>query len=217
MAAHGSGELSLAVASAFLHRWLLPRISRFYDSHQNVELEISASTGLIDFAHSNTDMAVYFGDGQWDDVECHFLKRSALIPVCTPGLLAKHPIHTPEDITYHTLLHVNRRPEEWRDWFEAADTAFVERRKGLYLSSGLLTSQAAARGVGVALTDVNLVSEEIQSGQLVAPLDIPLELPKSFYLVYRKNRPMTYAMRQFKDWIMEEMAVDALSAKSNEA
>ena len=214
IATHGSGELNLAVAPAFLHRWLLPRMGRFYDQHPNVELELSASTGLIDFAHSDTDMAVYFGDGHWDDVECHFLKRSALIPVCTPDLLAKHDIHTPEDITHHTLLHVNKRPEEWRDWFAAAGTELVERRKGLYLSSGLLTAQAAARGLGVALTDVSLVSEEIQSGQLVAPLDIPLELPKSFYLVYRKNRPMTLAMRQFKDWIMEEMAVDALSAKS---
>ncbi len=217
VSAHGTGELNLSVAPAFLHRWLLPRMSRFNDNHTNVELEISASTGLIDFAHSDTDMAVYFGDGQWEDVEIHFLKRSALIPVCTPGLLAKHPIHTPEDITHHTLLHVSKRPEEWRDWFNAADTPYLERRKGFYLSSGLLTSQAAARGLGVALTDVSLVSEEIQSGQLVAPLDIPLELPKSFYLVYRKNRPMTYAMRQFKDWIMEEMAVDALSAMSTEA
>lgn len=217
IAAHGSGELNLAVAPAFLHRWLLPRMGRFYDQYPNVELEISASTGLIDFAHDDTDMAVYFGDGNWDDVECHFLKRSALIPVCTPDLLAKHPIHTPEDITHHTLLHVNKRPEEWRDWFAAAGTEMVERRKGLYLSSGLLTAQAAARGLGVALTDVSLVTEEIQSGQLVAPLDIPLELPKSFYLVYRKNRPMTSAMRQFKDWIMEEMAVDALSARGEAA
>jgi len=213
IATHGSGELNLAVASAFLHRWLLPRIGRFYDQSPNVELEISASTGLIDFAHSDTDMAVYFGDGNWDDVECHFLKRSALIPVCKPDLLVKHEIHTPEDITHHTLLHVIKRPEEWRDWFAAAGTEMVERRKGLYLSSGLLTAQAAARGLGVALTDVSLVSEEIQSGQLVAPLDIPLELPKSFYLVYRKNRPMTLAMRQFKDWLMDEMAVDALSAR----
>ncbi len=213
IATHGSGELNLAVAPAFLHRWLLPRMGHFYDQYPNVELEISASNGLIDFAHSDTDMAVYFGDGHWDNVECHFLKRSALIPVCAPSLLKRHPIHTPEDITHHTLLHVNKRQDEWRDWFNAAETEMTERRKGLYLSSGLLTSQAAARGLGVALTDVSLVSEEIKNGQLVAPLDIPLELPKSFYLVYRKNRPLTSAMRQFKDWIMEEMAEDALSAR----
>lgn len=214
VSSHGSGELNLAVAPAFLHRWLLPRVGRFYDTHPNIELEISASSGLIDFAHSDTDMAVYFGDGQWDDVESHFLKRSALIPVCTPSLLKRDPIHKPEDISRHTLLHVSKRPEEWKAWFKVAGTDYVETRKGLYLSSGLLTAQAAARGLGVALTDISLISEEIQSGQLVAPLDIPLELSKSFYLVYRKNRPMSYAMRVFKDWIMEEMAVDALSAKN---
>lgn len=216
VSAHGTGELNLSVAPAFLHRWLLPRISRFYDTHPNIELELSASTGLIDFAHSDTDMAVYFGDGQWDDVECSFLKRSALIPVCTPSLLNNKPIHVPEDITRHTLLHVSKRPDEWRAWFEAAGAEFRETRKGMFLSSGLLTAQAAARGLGVALSDISLISEEIQSGELVAPLDIPLELSKSFYLVYRKKRPLTPAMKAFQDWIMAEMAVDALNPGATE-
>lgn len=211
MSAHGSGELNLSVAPAFLHRWLLPRISRFYNTHPHIELELSASIGLIDFAHSDTDMAVYFGDGQWDDVESNFLKRSALIPVCTPSLMKNKPIHLPADITKHTLLHVSKRPDEWRAWFNAAGIEYRETRKGMFLSSGLLTAQAAARGLGVALTDMSLISEEIQSGQLVAPLDIPLELSKSFYLVYREKRSLTPAMRAFQDWIMAEMAVDALN------
>lgn len=210
--AHGSGELNLAVAPTFLTRWLLPRISRFYDLYPNIELEISGSSGLIDFSRSDTDMAVYFGDGQWSDVECEFLKQSSLIPVCSPGLLEDSPIKRPEDILEHTLLHVIKRPEEWAAWFAAAgSTGSRERRKGIYLSSGLLTAQAATRGLGVALADISLVSEEIQQGDLVAPLGIPLDLEKSFYLVYQKNRPLTQAMNVFKQWIVAEMEVDALS------
>lgn len=213
-AAHGSGELNLAVAPTFLTRWLLPRISRFYEAHPNVELELTASTGLIDFAHTETDMAVYFGDGRWDGVECEFLKQSALIPVCKPDLVKKSPIESPEDISGHTLLHVIKRPDEWPAWFEAAGVEYREKRKGMYLSSGLLTVQAAARGLGIALADVSLVSEEIQKGDLVAPLEISLELSKSFYLVHQKDRVPTQAMRHFKRWIMAEMASDAFSEQS---
>lgn len=210
--AHGSGELNLAVAPTFLTRWLLPRISRFYALHPNIELEISGSTGLIDFSRSEKDMAVYFGDGHWNDVETDFLKQSSLIPVCSPSLIAASPINTPTDILEHTLLHVTKRPEEWNAWFAAAgSTGYRERRKGMYLSSGLLTAQAAARGLGVALADISLVSEEIQQGDLVAPLGIPLDLEKSFYLVYQKDRPLTKPMTVFKEWIMAEMEVDALS------
>lgn len=211
---HGSGELNLAVAPTFLTRWLLPRMSRFNEEHPNIELELTASTGLIDFAHSETDMAVYFGDGQWEGVECEFLKQSALIPVCQPDLLKKYPIDSPEDISRHTLLHVIKRPDEWPAWFAAAGIEYRERRKGMYLSSGLLTVQAAARGLGVALADVSLVSEEIQTGELVAPLEIPLELSKSFYLVHQEDRQPTQAMRRFKRWIMAEMASDAFSEQS---
>ncbi len=211
---HGSGELKLAVAPAFLSRWLLPRMSQFYEEHPNIELDIAASTGLIDFAHSDTDMAVYFGNGEWEDVTSHFLKSSVLVPVCAPDLLQRHPINTAEDLGWHTLLHVSKRPEEWEYWFEAAGVPFVERRKGMALSSSLLTARAAAKGLGVALADVNLVTDEIESGQLVIPLDITLSMGKAFYLVYEEDRPVTYAMREFRDWIMAAMARDALSASA---
>ncbi|MFG1507194.1 transcriptional regulator GcvA [Saccharospirillum sp. HFRX-2] len=206
---HNSGELTLAVAPAFLTRWVLPRISRFYEQHPNIELDISASVDRVDFSHSNTDMAVYFGDGRWDDVELLHLKDVALVPVCSPELLAERPIHQPSDLTAFTLLHVMERPDEWPAWFEAAGAVFQESRKGQHFSSGLLTAQAAARGLGIALTDLSLVSEEFQNGQLVVAWPLQLELGKALYLVYQKDRPMSFAMRQFHDWIMAEMAADA--------
>lgn len=211
VATHSTGTLNLAVAPAFLTRWMIPRMSRFYEQYPNIELEITASTGLIDFAHSERDMAVYFGDGQWQDVEAHFLKSSELIPVCAPGLLESHPIKGASDLLELPLLHVSKRPDEWPAWCDIAGVEFYEARKGLSLSSSLLTARAATKGLGVALADVNLISDDIQSGQLVAPLNITLKRAYSFYLVYEKNRPMTTAMRQFKDWIMAEMATDALS------
>ncbi|WP_108123876.1 transcriptional regulator GcvA [Saccharospirillum mangrovi] len=208
-ATHNSGELRLAVAPAFLSRWVLPRISRFYDQYPNIELDIAASVDRLDFAHSATDMAVYYGDGHWDDVAKLHLKDVALVPVCSPDLLAAHPIRQPADLAQFTLLHVMERPDEWPAWFSATGAEFRETRKAQHFSSGLLTAQAAARGLGVALTDLSLVSEELQSGQLVIAWPTQLELGKALYLVYQKDRPMSFAMRQFRDWIMAEMAADA--------
>lgn len=208
-ATHNSGELRLAVAPAFLTRWVLPRIHRFYQQHPNIALDIAASVDRIDFSHSNTDMAVYYGDGQWDDVELLHLKDVALVPVCSPDLLADKAVRQPGDLSAFTLLHVMERPDEWPAWFAAAGATFQESRKGQHFSSGLLTAQAAARGLGVALTDLSLASEEFQNGQLVVAWPHKLELGKAFYLVYQKDRPISFAMRQFRDWIMAEMAADA--------
>lgn len=205
---HGSGELKLAVAPAFLTRWLLPRMALFSEQYPDIELQISASTGLLDFGRDDVDMAVYYGDGQWEDLECLFMRQSVLIPVCAPSLLARKPIKEPADVFQHRLIHVSKRIDEWRTWSEAAEIEYQESRKGLVLSSGSLAAGAAVRGLGIALTDVSLIREEIQSGELVIPLDIPLPKNKSFYLVYAKHRPAGYAMRMFRDWIMEQMSED---------
>lgn len=210
IATHTSGELNLAVAPAFLSRWLLPRISRFYDENPDLEIHIQASTGLIDFDRSDVDMAVYFGKGDWQDIEMHFLRESELIPVCTPDLMERKPINSPQDLDQHTLLHVDKRSEEWKQWFDIAGAEYHGSKIGMYLSSGLLTANAAAKGLGVALSDLSLISEEINAGQLVVPLQIPLPVGKSFYLVYQKNRPLSYAMQAFKEWIMQEMSQDVL-------
>lgn len=211
MSSHQSGELHLSMAPAFLTRWLLPRISGFYQTHPDVHLELSSTAGIIDFGSSETDMAVYFGNGEWPNVETHFLRDYQHRPVFSPALLKHGPIDQPEDILNHTLLHVTKRLDDWERWCKKADISYRETRQGMDLSSGALTAIAAINGLGVALADVGFVSEELNSGKLLAPFDISMGNGKSFYLVYQKNRAMTYAMKAFQTWLMDEMSKDVMS------
>lgn len=189
-------------------RWLLPRISGFHEANPDIKLEISSAVGLIDFDRADTDMAVYFGNGRWDDIEVHFLRHYQQLPVCSPSLLKASPISHPEDILKHTLLHVQKRDDEWSNWFAQVNTEFAESIKGVYLSNSALTTAAAIRGVGVALADIGFISEELISGELVSPIEKFLDINKSFYLVYQKNRIMTFAMKAFHAWLIEEMSRD---------
>lgn len=212
---HQSGELHLSVIPAFLTRWLLPRISSFHEANPDITLEIASATGLIDFDREETDMAVYFGDGNWQDIEVNFLRHYQQVPVCSPELMKTSPIEKPEDLLKHTLLYVQKRQDEWRNWFEQQDTPFKETIKGVSLSNGALTVEAAKSGVGIALADIGFIAEDLKSGQLVVPFKKPLGINKSFYLVYQKDRVMTYAMRAFQEWMLEEMAKDVLSPDSS--
>ncbi|MGH1484849.1 MAG: transcriptional regulator GcvA [Cellvibrionaceae bacterium] len=213
ISSHQSGELHLSVAPAFLTRWLLPRISSFYEAHPDIMIEISAATGLIDFDHQETDMAVYFGGGDWPGIEMHLLRHYQQWPVFNPKLLRGKTVDKPEDILKYTLLHVNKRHEEWGNWFKKMDTHYKESKQGMYFSSGSLTTAAAINGLGFALADVGFVSEEIASGALVVPFEGCLETGKSFYLVYQKNRALTYSMKAFQSWLMEEMEKDLSTLK----
>ncbi len=203
-----SGQLHLSVAPIFLIRWLLPRISSFHDAYPDIELEISSATGLIDFARDETDMAVYFGNGTWSGIEVHLLRRYRQAPVCSPKLLCGKTIKDASELLNYTLLHVNKRSDEWANWFEQTGVDFKETKKGMYFSSGSLTTAAAINGLGFALADVGFISEEITTEKLIAPVDHHLKTDKSFYLVYQKNRTLTYSMMVFQHWIMDEMSKD---------
>ncbi len=208
---HQSGELHLSVAPAFLTRWLLPRIGSFYAAQPDVQIEFSAATGLIDFDRDETDMAVYFGQGKWPGIEIQLLRHYQQRPVCNPSLLRGESIESPEDILKYPLLHVKKRAEEWGNWFQQAEVVYKQQRQGMYFSSGSLTTSAAISGLGFALADVGFVSEEISIGKLIVPQEMYLKTDKSFYLVYQKNRAMTYSMRAFQSWLTEEMAKDVMA------
>jgi|TARA_R110001632_G_scaffold1368_3_gene5546 LysR family glycine cleavage system transcriptional activator len=201
-----TGSLRLAVAPAFLTRWLMPRMQRFQDRYPDIQIEISSSTGLIDFSANDIDMAVYFGSGDWEDVETYYLRPARLAPVCNPKLIkADQPINTPEDMRFYPLLHVTKRKDEWHDWLQQHDLDPKLFRRGLMFSSGSLTAGAAAQGLGISLTDPELIMPEIEAGSLKVLFNQHLITNRSFYLVYEKRRSVTSAMSAFKEWIIEEM------------
>ncbi|MFP8967774.1 transcriptional regulator GcvA [Pokkaliibacter sp. CJK22405] len=198
--------INISVAPNFLTRWLMPRMSRFQALYPDIELQINASMGLIDFNKSTTDMAVYFGNGEWDDIEVHYLRSVLLAPMCSPQMAnGLHPLKAPEDLKHHTLIYVNKRKYEWEDWLELAGVNFTHTKGSLQMPSSQLATAAAQEGLGVALADVTLTSRELASGALVAPFDIRLDTHKAFYLVYKKHRPLTPGMLAFKEWMMTEM------------
>jgi LysR family glycine cleavage system transcriptional activator len=210
---HQAGQLHLSLAPAFLTRWLLPRIGSFYEAQPDIQIEMSATSGLIDFDKDETDMAVYFGGGQWDGIEVQLLRDFQQVPVCNPALLNSNEIYTPSDILNYPLLHIPKRKDEWQRWFAQVGVACKEKKRGLYLSSGALTTSAAINGLGFALADIGFVSEEVSTGKLIAPLDDFLLSDKSFYLVHQKKRALTYPMKAFQSWVMDEMIKDIAARK----
>ncbi|GAB3482210.1 transcriptional regulator GcvA [Marinomonas epiphytica] len=201
-----SGSLRLAVPPAFLTRWLMPRMESFQARYPDIEIEIHSSTALTNFAADNIDMAVYFGNGVWQGVDSHFLRSARLAPVCNPKLIKSDlPINEPEDMRFYPLLHVTKRKDEWHDWIRQHDLDPTLFRRGLMFSSGSLTAGAAAQGLGIALSDPELVQPEIAAGTLQVLFDEHLITDRSFYLVYEKRRALTPPMQAFKEWIIEQM------------
>ncbi|BBB24656.1 LysR family transcriptional regulator, glycine cleavage system transcriptional activator [Amphritea japonica ATCC BAA-1530] len=210
ISAPNTSSLTFEAPPAFLSRWLMPKIKDFQALYPDVELRLSTgAVNKIDFDHSDLDMAVYFGDEPGDDnMEVHLVHRSVVVPVCSPRKMEEDKIESLSDLRKQPLIHVTSRRNEWQRLLHKSGVSMTGGEKGLSFSSTQLALGAALEGLGIALSDKSLISRELQYGQLVVPVDVELLTGKAFYLVYPKDRQITYGMRVFREWLLEVMGLN---------
>lgn len=159
-------HVSLAV------RWLLPKLSDFYRLHPDIPLAIeTVATEVVEPA-SDSDAYIQYLPKPPDDPDCLTLFEEKLVPVCAPGL---GRLVTQRDLLGVTLLHRSVDQQDWRVWLAANGAGVLEDYRHIPFNLDELALDAAARGLGVAMTDLTLAAESIARGVLVVPLGEPLE------------------------------------------
>jgi LysR family transcriptional regulator, glycine cleavage system transcriptional activator len=189
----------------FAMKWLLPRLSQFQRLAPNVELRLSTSNAPVETLEG-FDVAVRRGPAHWPDcVSGHFLDETEL-PVCSPALLQRMPIHSANDLSRHVLLHSDTRPDAWRTWLAAAGVKAKCRKKQSF-DHFYLALQAAVDGLGVALGPLPLLDEELASGRLVAPFTGPHLAARGYWWVARREVAGAAVVAQFCRWLEEQASV----------
>lgn len=186
MAQRGVGRvLELAVVPTFASQWLIPRLPQFQALRPDITVNLSIRTEPFLFSDSPFDAAVYYGRAVWPGTQGTLLFREGnAVPVCSPALASGVAPLTRERLIDMPLLHLSTRPDAWREWFRAhgfGDDARAVRGPRYELFTML--SSAALAGMGVALMPEILIADELASGRLTAPLDLPLASDAGYYLV----------------------------------
>lgn len=223
-AGSGEGALTVIAPPNFAARWLIPRLGSFTGAHPNLELHIASRPAMIDGradgiplppadARDSSPLAmVRFGDGRYPGSRVDEVFSAAYVPVCSPKLLeGEHPLHTPYDLRFHTLLHDDTVLEEgarpsWADWLQSVGVEGVDTSRGPHFSDASLSLEAALEGMGVALAMKPLVHGDVEAGRLVLPFDIAAPASYSYYLVTPENGQASGAVAAFREWILEESA-----------
>ncbi|MDJ0951414.1 MAG: transcriptional regulator GcvA [Alphaproteobacteria bacterium] len=205
-----SGQLAITLVPTFAIRWLVPRLSRFRKRHPDIEVRLSTSIEPVDFARSDVDLGIRYGKGDWPGLHRDKLFCEELFPVCSPALLEGDvPLEKPEDLVHHTLLHVIARIDDWRMWLTAAGVVGVDPEKGPQFPSSALALEAAAGGLGLAIGDRWMMSEDLKQGRLVEPFDFELPGESAYYLVFPTDRLDQPKIAAFRAWILDELAGDS--------
>lgn len=180
--------------------WLIPELSDFQERHPDVDIRLSGIKREILFNQDHIDLAVYYGKGKWPGFQSDLLFHNELFPVCNPKVLVGK-----KDITEVKFIYVSapERKGDWPLWLEAANLPEPEDHARLTFRHTIQALQAAEKGLGIAMAHGPLVHQALRSGQLIIPVDIKVQDPNSYYLVYPKEHLAKENVRLFRDWLLE--------------
>jgi LysR family glycine cleavage system transcriptional activator len=188
-------------------RWLIPRLHSFTVAHPDVRVRLNTSTLDWEYDETACDVAIVCTD-QPDRRSLTYthLLDAMLTPVCSPALVAgTHPIRRPSDLAHHALLQLYTAEDEWSVWRRAAGLVEPVGDGGVRFDSYLLALEAAIDGQGVAIVPDFLAAPDLRTGRLVAPFDLAVPQPRSWYLVCRTASAEDVNVSRFRTWLRQEI------------
>jgi LysR family glycine cleavage system transcriptional activator len=191
-------HVSLAV------RWLLPKLSDFYRHHPEVSLAIeTVATEVVEPA-SDSDAYILYLPQPSGAADCLTLFEEALVPVCAPG----QALASLEDLAHFALLHRSADKNDWKHWLSANGGKALEDFRHIPFNLDELALDAAARGLGVAMTDMTLAGESIERGVLVIPFGLPLKTRGIYSLCLQPSAASHPACASIMQWFAAQAKLD---------
>ncbi|MCY0389091.1 transcriptional regulator GcvA [Robbsia sp. Bb-Pol-6] len=199
-------RLVVSVLPSFAARWLMPRIGRFIERHPDLDIEIRASSELVDFARSDVDVGLRHGRPMpTPGLHVETLIRDVYFPACSPSFKGGRRPATPAEMLSFGLLQ-SCGDEPWRLWFDAAGLHDAPEpvHGPRYLDSSHLLD-AALRGQGIALVRSSLAADDLRAGRLLRLFDVDASSGALTRAVCPVALRETARVRAFFDWLTEEV------------
>jgi len=159
----GKTALVLSCEPSVAARWLIPRLGAFQTAHPGIALHLSVGGGLVDFRKNQVDLAIRrldFAVPEAWNVKTLFAERVG--PVMRPEWVPKF------ERGDYLALGSKTRPDAWAKWLKAHPSARRPTEIRYYDHHALIV-EAAAAGLGVALSPLVLVVDDVERGSLAAP------------------------------------------------
>jgi LysR family glycine cleavage system transcriptional activator len=201
-----SRTLSVNAPATFTLRWLVPRLAAFRAAHPDVDVKVETSNESLESLREIYDVVVRGGPDTFYGYSMRPFLSEERIPVCSPALLQRLPLRTPDDLRQHTLLHTSSLPRVWPDWLASARIPALRPAAALTFDHFYLTLQAAIDGIGIAMGPTALVAGDLAAGRLVVPFAGP-RLPSRSYCTYvADGKSADELVALFRSWLEREGA-----------
>ncbi|MDP3601666.1 MAG: LysR family transcriptional regulator [Bosea sp. (in: a-proteobacteria)] len=193
-----SGTLVVSCEPSVAMRWLIPRLPSFQAAQPDVAVHLSVGGGPVEFRRDRIDLAIRRLDfalpESWH-VQRLFAEHVG--PVMSPGLVAGF------SAGHYLALGSKTRPDAWPNWLAAHPSA---RRPSeiRYLDHHFLVVEAAAAGLGVAMSPRILAVDDIERQRLVAPAGFDAD-GSHYGLIRTGGLPLTEQASAFCQWLKAQV------------
>lgn len=199
-------RITVATDFAFAAFWLMPRLPEFRRLHKEIDIRIQTSQSEVDLVSMEADIAILFGEGQYQGYFTEKLLPEMVYPVCSPKLLEEcSGFNSLSDLIKAPLLKLNAdMGQKWIDWerlFQLNGSLWQPSESVMEFDNYTLLVQAAISGQGIGLGWSPLLDDYIQSGVLVALSDFTVQSDNGYYTVLSKQRTPTAPVSAFLAWL----------------
>ena len=206
-----SGVVRVRTLPSFLATWLVPRLPRLMARFPQIELQVEAEDSTYSLRDGEFDLAIDLNDGTYPGFQSTVLLEEEIFPVCSPRLFeGRPPLRTPDDLVHYPLLHDmtawrgSPPYAEWERYLKAIGAPQVGVRRGYMFNRNHITMQCAIAGMGVAIARRTLITDELDSGRLVAPFAQSVQTGKRYCLIYSAGALADPRVATVHDWIVGE-------------
>ncbi|WP_338474283.1 LysR substrate-binding domain-containing protein [Pseudomonas sp. MS646] len=187
-------------------RWLLPRLLQWQKARPDVPVELTTTVKHgVDFQREAFDAAVVYGPPPDASLASLHLFDEQLTPVCSRPLLdGPVPLHSPDDLQQHLLLHPTPDGRDWTTWLDAAGVHLGSAAKGQHFETLDLAMSMASQGTGVAIGDWSLIGDDLSAGRLVMPFELKVGTGLGYHLVFPRKPQVPAPLQALMEWLVAQ-------------
>lgn len=205
-----AGPLNISCPPSFATNWLAPRLADFVSGYPSVTLHVSARLEPVKFEEEEFDMAICYGTGNHPGLSVTYLMSEMITPVCSREYADKFNLwNNPEALHQCHLLHDShpwfnaRDNAEWKSWVDGTGFSGLNYRRGCSFDYVDQALTAAVNHAGIAMGRKSLVSTYLESGRLVAPLDLEITVDQAYYLISLQGGLNGARIAAFRNWLLK--------------
>ncbi|WP_273498318.1 LysR family transcriptional regulator [Lentibacter algarum] len=182
--------LNIATLPSIAQLWLQPRLAQVRAALGATSLSVYALETPPDMRRAPFDCSLFLQKPTGSTQET-VLAQDSLLPVCAPSVAAR--LKAPQDLANETLLYDESWHDDWPIWTKAHGLSLPPSQDLARYSLYALAVADARAGFGVLMGHMPLVQNALDTGELVAPFNMPLTSDKALVLQLGQNVPQDLA------------------------